>query len=130
MSLTITAVKQTGTWQGQNDLLYKMQVTLSDGVSGEVMATTPDRWNVGDEVEVRSRKDSDYGCKLKLGRPGASNGFGGGAPSGNSRGPQIEAQWAINAALAFCALNNQPKDLREVEQLAQSMLTMRDNIQR
>jgi len=129
--MTIEAVKPTGTWEGPSGLLYVIQVTLSDGTSGEVMATSPDRWSVGDEVEVSNRKETQYGVKLKLqkpgfGKPGQGGSYGGGR---DKRGPQIESQWAINAAIEYLKLRGiQVKNTAQIQSTAEDMLAVRDNL--
>lgn len=126
--MTITAVKPTGTWQGPNDLLYVIQISLSDGTSGEVMAKSPDRWAVGDEVEIADRKETQYGVKLKLRKPGfEASSYGGG--NGNSRGKEIEAQWAINAALEYMKLAGQvASSLDAVEETAKLVIDARNKV--
>lgn len=126
--MTITAVKPTGTWQGPSDLLYVIQVSLSDGTSGEVMAKSPDRWSVGDEVEVADRKETQYGVKLKLRKPGYdAPAFGNGNAS--DRGKQIEAQWAINAALEYMKLAGQvASSLDAVEATAKLIIDARNKV--
>lgn len=129
--MTITAVKPTGTWQGPNDLLYVIQISLSDGTSGEVMAKSPDRWAVGDEVEIADRKETQYGVKLKLRKPGfeGQGSYSGGGGGNADRQRAISAQWAINAALEYMKVSGAvASSMDAVEQTAKLILETRDKL--
>ena len=129
---TITAVKPTGTWTSPDGkTFYKMQISLSDGVTGQVLATTPDRWKEGDEVDVLSKEENEYGTKLKIGKQRDSNGFSYGSGSRVDRSPQIESQWAINASIAYLALRDdlkKPISNKQVHEQAKALLEMRDTL--
>tara|TARA_R100001224_G_scaffold111133_1_gene90629 strand:+ start:920 stop:1405 length:486 start_codon:yes stop_codon:yes gene_type:complete len=69
----IKSIQASGTWETRDGkTMYQSEVELEDGTTGEVNATTPDRWNVGDEVDYEV-KDGKYGNKLKLSK--ARDGF-------------------------------------------------------
>ena len=75
----IKSIQANGTWETRDGkTMYQSEVELEDGATGEVNATTPDRWHVGDEVQYEE-KDGKYGKKLKLSK--AMNGFSFGDPS-------------------------------------------------
>ena len=99
MSNTITAVQNNGTYEGAYGLMYKQEVTLDDGSTGEVSAKTADKWKVGDVVEVQ-RTETKFGTRFKFSIP-----QDGGKPGGNfQKDPEtqlrIEASWAIGQAIA------------------------------
>ena len=126
MAVTITGANPTGTWERNGKTFHQINVSLSDGTQGEVNATTPDRWSVGDEVVVIDKKDGPFGVKLKLDKPG----YGAGAQTKpQSRSPQIETQWAINAAIAVYAARTYTQfSIEDVERLARELLETRDKI--
>lgn len=65
----IKSIQASGTWETRDGkTMYQSEVELEDGTTGEVNATTPDRWNVGEEVDYEV-KDGKYGNKLKLSKP-------------------------------------------------------------
>jgi hypothetical protein len=99
MSNTVTAVQNNGTYEGSYGTMYKQEVTLDDGSTGEVSAKTADKWKVGDVVEVQ-RTETQYGTRFKFSIPQT-----GGKPGGNfQKDPEtqlrIEASWAIGQAIA------------------------------
>lgn len=104
MSNTITAVQNNGTYEGSYGTMYKQEVTLDDGSTGEVSAKTADKWKVGDVVEVQ-RTETKFGTRFKFSIPQD----GGGYKSGNGfqKDPEtqlrIEASWAIGQAVAMGA---------------------------
>jgi hypothetical protein len=95
--MKITKAENAGTFEYQGDTFYKQKVELSDGTSGEVNAKSEGKWKVGDEVEVKSRKDTQYGTRLSLGKP---NNFGsqGGGKKGAMSGYALS--WAKKAVIA------------------------------
>ena len=107
MSNTITAVQNNGTYEGSYGTMYKQEVTLDDGSTGEVSAKTADKWKVGDVVEVQ-RTETKFGTRFKFSIPqegGARpNGFSG---SSFKQDPEtqlrIEASWAIGQAVMLGA---------------------------
>ena len=107
MANTIQAVQNNGTYEGSYGTMYKQEVTLDDGTTGEVSAKTADTWKVGDVVEVQ-RTETKFGTRFKFFIPqegGARpNGFSG---SSFKQDPEtqlrIEASWAIGQAVAMGA---------------------------
>jgi hypothetical protein len=99
---TITAVQNNGTYEGAYGLMYKQEVTLDDGSTGEVSAKTADKWKVGDVVEVQ-RTATKFGSRFKFSIPQD----GGARPNGSSfkQDPdtqlRIEASWAIGQAVTL-----------------------------
>ena len=47
----IKTIQPNGTYDSQNGMMYKFEIQLESGDSGEVSAKSEDRWSVGDEVE-------------------------------------------------------------------------------
>jgi hypothetical protein len=107
MSNTIQAVQNNGTYEGAYGLMYKQEVTLDDGSTGEVSAKTQDKWKVGDVVEVQ-RTATKFGTRFKFSIPqdGGSQ-RAGSKPAGFKQDPEtqlrIEASWAIGQAVAMGA---------------------------
>lgn len=123
--LTIKTAEPNGTWDRNGKTFHQIKVCLSDGTTGEVNATTPDRWSVGDEVVVVEKKDGPFGVKLKLDKPG----YGNRQTRQQGRNPQIETQWAINAAISvFAARAYANFSIEDIEQLARELLATRDKI--
>ena len=93
--------------------MYKFEVELEDGTSGEVSAKTEDRWKVGDEVEY-TVTPSKWGDRLKLDKAGYNKGGG----SGNNPDIQkrIDASWAIGHAI------NQESDPEKIVEAAEAFL--------
>lgn len=125
MASKITAAKPTGSFNGSHGTMYTTQITLDDGTSGEVNSKTPDRWNVGDEVVVTSRTDTQYGTKLRIDKADYAAG-GAGQKSRGNRGVEVAAQWAINAAIA--ALKSEERTLDTIEHTANALMEIRDRI--
>lgn len=130
--MKITQVSPAGSWEGQNGKMFTINVVLEDGTAGEVNAKTADRWNVGDEVEVLQKNETEYGVKLKLDRAGyqGQGGSDSSAAPRVDRQPQIASQWAINAAIAMRASKPGTKQLtvEDVKVLAIELLKTRDEI--
>jgi len=133
--MKITNVQQSGTWTGQYGVMYKMEVTLDDGRSGEVSAKKPDAWKAGDECEIEKEEQTQYGTRWKIRKPG----FNGG-PSGAFSGPKneettkrIDASWAVGQSLAIlgpiCAqVDNAPPTMGETKKLALQILELRNEL--
>jgi hypothetical protein len=132
--MKITNVQQSGTWTGQYGVMYRMEVTLDDGRTGEVSAKKPDAWKVGDECEIEKEEQTQYGTRWKIRKPGFTNG-----PSGAFSGPKneettkrIDASWALGQAVALWACNpaasKQVADLENLKQLAKAILATRDEL--
>jgi len=94
----IKTIQGTGTYNSKMDnaLMYTFEVELENGDAGQVVAKTPDRWSVGDEVQFE-KKETPYGIKLKLTKPGARQG---GYMESPERQRQINASWALSHAIA------------------------------
>ena len=104
MSNTIQAVQNNGTYEGSYGTMYKQEVTLDDGSTGEVSAKSEGKWKVGDVVEVQ-RTETKFGTRFKFSIPQE-----GGFKSGSSSFKQdpetqlrIEASWAIGQAVMLGA---------------------------
>ena len=132
--MKITNVQQSGTWTGQDGVMYRMEVTLEDGRSGEVSAKKPDAWKAGDECEIEKEEQTQYGTRWKIRKPG----FNGG-PSGAFSGvkneettKRIDASWAVGQAVALWACNpaaaGQVADLEKLKDMAKLILAMRDEL--
>lgn len=123
----IVSAQTAGTWDGPNGTMHRIEVLLDDGTSGEVMAMTPDRWKAGDEVEVKSKKETQYGVKLKLDKPGYGYQSGYPSPSGGagSKDARVGAQWAINAALTNLGPGSTEAD---IEKEARILIAVRDRL--
>jgi len=105
MSNTITAVQNNGTYDGAYGTMFKQEVTLDDGTTGEVSAKSEGKWKVGDVVEVQ-RTETKFGTRFKFSIPQE----GGARPNGSSgssfkQDPEtqfrIEASWAIGQAVTL-----------------------------
>ena len=97
------------------------------------MAKSPDRWAVGDEVEVADRKETQYGVKLKLRKPGFEPGNyqsnASSASGDEGRGSIIGAQWAVNAAIEYIRVSGQQNaTLESVEATAKLLIETRDKV--
>lgn len=117
--MKIAEIQQSGTWESQYGLMYRMEVTLEDNRAGEVNAKKPDAWKVGDEVEIVDAKPNPRGLtKWKLQRPEQKS-FGA-SPDTQRR---IDASWAIGQAIAYGKRN-----IDEIEVTALALLKLRDEI--
>ena len=90
--------------------MYKFDITLENEDFGWCLTKSPNRWNVGDEVQYEM-KQTQWGAKLSLQKPNFGAGGGGGAPQGNSSAPigQV-ASWAVTCAvqaLGRCELDKE-----------------------
>lgn len=113
----IKTIQPNGTYEGQNGLMYKFEIELQDGSSGEVSAKSENRWNVGDEVEYEVTP-SKWGDRMKLSKAGYNQ------QKGNSPDIQkrIDASWAIGHALA------QESDPQKILEAAEYLLNIRDTL--
>ena len=97
---TIQAAQNNGTYDSQHGMMFKQEVTLDDGTTGEVSAKSEGKWKVGDKVEVQ-RTHSQYGTRFRFSIPKEA-----GAPSTGGYHQdtetqfRIEASWAIGQAVA------------------------------
>lgn len=102
MANTITAVQNNGTYEGSYGTMYKQEVTLDDGSTGEVSAKTADKWKVGNVVEVQ-RTETQYGTRFKFSIPKETPAAGGSYQKDPDTQLRIEASWAIGQAIAMGA---------------------------
>ena len=117
--MKIAEIQQSGTWESQYGLMYRMEVTLEDKRAGEVNAKKPDAWKVGDEVEIVDAKPNPRGLtKWKLQRPEQKS-FGA-SPDTQRR---IDASWSVGQAIALGSRT--PED---IESTAIGLLELRDKI--
>jgi hypothetical protein len=121
----IKTIQANGTWETRDGkTMYQSEVELEDGAAGEVNATTPDRWSVGDEVDYEV-KDGKYGKKLKLSKYSPGFSFGNNSDSTSNSVTRFENrdeqrqhlimnQWAIRLACEWEWTNSPPdkQDLR------------------
>lgn len=112
----IKSIQPNGTYQSQNGLMYKFEIELEDGTSGEVSAKTEDRWNIGDEVEYETTP-SKWGVRMKLTKAGYAD--KGSSPDIQKR---IDASWAIGHAI------NQESDPQKILDAAEYLLNLRDSL--
>ena len=117
--MKIAEIQQSGTWESQYGLMYRMEVTLEDNRAGEVNAKKPDAWKVGDEVEIVDAKPNPRGLtKWKLQRPEQKS--YGASPDTQRR---IDASWAIGQSIALGRIIPD-----EIEVTAIALLELRDKI--
>jgi hypothetical protein len=115
----IKSIQPNGTYQSQNGLMYKFEIELENGESGEVSAKTENRWSVGDEVEYTVQQ-SKWGVKMRLDKAGFNNApRGGSSPDVQKR---IDASWAIGHAI------NQESDPEKILEAAEYLLKLRDSL--
>ena len=115
----IKTIQPNGTYDSQNGMMYKFEIQLESGDSGEVSAKSEDRWSVGDEVEFEVTP-SKWGDKMKLSKPGFTpNQSRGSNPDIQKR---IDASWAIGHAI------NQESDPEKVLEAAEFLLSIRNTL--
>jgi hypothetical protein len=118
----VKTIQPNGTYEGRNGLMFKFEIGLEDGSSGEVSAKTIDRWNVGDEVEYEVTP-SKWGPRLKLDKAGYANKpNGGGYKEDPEKAKRITASWAIGHAI------NQESDPEKIIEAAEWLLKLRDTL--
>lgn len=117
------------TWQGSHGLMYAFDVELSDGSAGSVNCKTPNKWNVGDDVEYTSQS-THHGTKLRLDKPGY-NGlpqqFSGGGSNSSDNTKGIIASWAVGVAMQVADVKAPNYD-QQVMQYARMALEARRSI--
>lgn len=116
----IKTIQANGTWESRNGLMYKFEVELEDGTSGEVSAKTEDRWKVGDEVQYEVTP-SKWGNRMKLDKAGFDQ-KGGGYKDDPEKTKRITASWAIGLAI------QQASDPQEIIEAAEHLIAMRDSL--
>jgi len=118
----IKSIQPNGTWESRNGTMFKFEIGLEDGTSGEVNSKTIDRWNVGDEVEY-TVTPGKYGDRLKLDKAGYANkGGGGGYKEDPEKTKRITASWAIGHAI------NQESDPEKIIEAAEWLIKLRDTL--
>lgn len=120
MQSKIKTIQGTGTYNSKMDnaLMYTFEVELENGEAGQVVAKTADRWKVGEEVEFEKR-ETPYGVKLKLTKPGAGQG---GYQESPDRQRQINASWALSHAIAA------ESDPERIIEYAEWLLNIRETL--
>jgi len=116
----IKTIQPNGTYEGQNGLMYKFEIELQDGSSGEVSAKSENRWNVGDEVEYEVTP-SKWGDKMKLSKAGYNQKGG-----YNKQDPEIQKQ--INASWALSHAIQQESDPEKIIEHAEWLLSIRETL--
>ena len=130
----IKSIQASGTWETRDGkTMYQSEVELEDGTTGEVNATTPDRWNVGEEVDYEV-KDGKYGNKLKLSKPREGFSWANNSDSTSNSVTRFQDrddrkqhlimnQWAIRLACEWEWTNSPPdkQDLRHAIALAKQL---------
>ncbi len=115
----IKTIQPNGTYPSQNGLMYKFEIELESGESGEVSAKSENRWSVGDEVEFEVTP-SKWGDKMRLSKPG----FNSNQSKANNPDIQkrIDASWAIGHAIA------QESDPEKILEAAEFLLSIRSTL--
>jgi hypothetical protein len=100
-----------GSFAHQGAEMFKFDVILENGMVGEVLARSTNKWKEGDSVVVLDQKSSKWGNKLKLDRPTSQYGTDSdnqkweankpSAPQSDNRQDAIITQWAIREAQTF-----------------------------
>ena len=114
----IKTIQPNGTYDSQNGLMYKFEVQLESGESGEVSAKSENRWSVGDEVEFEVTP-SKWGDRIKLTKPGFGQGGQKNSPDIQKR---IDASWAIGHAIT------QESDPEKILEAAEFLLSIRNTL--
>lgn len=89
-------------WSRDGKTFHTAKLVCDDGRSGTVNMMTPDRWKIGDEIEVTHEEHTNHGCKWKVSKPGMQNGSGATSqprPQSPDVQRQINASWAINQVM-------------------------------
>jgi hypothetical protein len=99
MKITNVTPTERGGYDSQYGYMFTYNVTLDNGVTGEVSCKKENQWKPGDEVELVSEQSNQYGTKLRLKKPEMT----GNRPYRDDRNIQlsIDSAWAINAALQW-----------------------------
>ena len=105
--------------------MYAFDVDLSDGTTGTVNSKTPNKWNVGDDVEYTA-SSTHHGTKLRLDKPGFNGSFSGGKQDPDAT-KGIIASWAVGCAMQVADRDAQNYD-QQVMQYARLALEARKQI--
>ncbi len=134
---TIKTIQANGTWEGKFGVMYQFEVELEDSTVGEVNAKTETPpYAVGSTVWYEVKGETKYGKKLKITtsdpnqQQQSQSNF---APQGSDTQTKIENSWAVQTAIQiYGSLPATGYDLqtylKKVNELAPSMLDMRDNV--
>ena len=125
----ITKVHEAKQWEGNHGPMYKSLIAFDSEQPGYVNMKSPDKWKVGDEVEITNREVNEkYGDNLKIGKPG---GF---TPNvGGKNDPEIQwkidTSWAITSALTLLGDSAKPhfKD-GGLKSTAKALLSLRQDL--
>ena len=89
--MKITKINEPTPWEGQHGTMYEALLSFDDGTSGRVNMKSPDRWSIGDEIEVTDRQPNEkYGDKLKIQKPQADFPAKSFSPSGGKFDSEIQ----------------------------------------
>ena len=115
----IKTIQPNGTYESMNGTMFKFEIQLESGDSGEVSAKSENRWSVGDEVEFEVTP-SKWGDKMRLSKPG----FNSNQSKANNPDIQkrIDASWAIGHAI------NQESDPEKILEAAEFLLSIRSTL--
>lgn len=130
----IQHLQHTGTEQGKDGKTYhRFDCILENGMVGQVSAQTMTRWTIGEEVVIKSHKQTTYGPRLSLDKVGYANKPRTTAPAGNdNRQESIVKQWAIREAQTFLANTTTAPDkvtVYDVWGKARQFKSMHDNFE-
>jgi len=114
------------TWKGSHGTMYAFDVDLSDGTQGSVNSKSPNKWKVGDEVEYTAQS-THHGVKLKLDKPGFSEGFTPRAGGNDDATKGIIASWAVGIGMQV-ADTSAPNYDQQVMQYARLALEARKSL--
>ena len=117
----IKSIQPNGTWEGRNGTMFKFEIGLEDGTSGEVNAKTIDRWNIGDQVEY-TVTPGKYGDQLKLDKAGYTKKGGTGYKEDPEKTKRITASWAIGHAI------QNESDPEKIIEAAEWLIKLRDTL--
>jgi hypothetical protein len=123
----IKTIQSSGTYDSQNGLMYKFEIELESGESGEVSAKSESRWSVGDEVEFEVTP-TKWGDRMKLSKPGFTPNNGGGRKDDPDTRKRIEASWAIGQAVTIACQYPENVDFLKVYKDAERLLKLRDEL--
>ncbi len=115
----IKSIKPMGTYESQNGLMYKFDIELENGESGEVSAKTEDRWSIGDEVEYETTQ-TKWGVRMKLSKAGYNR--SGGYKEDPEKTKRITASWAIGLAI------QEENDPEKILERAEYLVNLRDSL--
>lgn len=100
MKIQSVTPTEKGGYTGQYGYMFTYNVTLDDGTSGEVSCKNENQWKVGDEVELTSKQENQFGTRLRLQKPQQAGGFKSFA-NDPAKQARIDASWAITNAIAM-----------------------------